>query len=153
MHNLSTEILTSVFCIYYFIDPLFNCKQCSICRHQDLHSWKTEIAPGRKKATSAFVWMFIIFSFPNVEGRCKAVIEAGQVLISTQQVFWKVPNPACMLDTPALFTTLILSSMSAFAKDKIMTAAQIQGDICKHGAKKNTHILLDFGYSNLLIWK
>ena len=80
--------------------------------------------------------MFIIFSFPNVEGRCKAVIEAGQVLISTQQVFWKVPNPACMLDTPALFTTLFLSSMSAFAKDKIMTAAQIQGDICKHGAKK-----------------
>lgn len=44
-----------------------------------------------------------------------------------------------MLDTPTLYITLILSFMLTFAKDKIMTAAWIHRNICKHTTKKKSY--------------
>lgn len=55
-----------------------------------------------------------------------------------------------MVDTPALSITPILSFIPPFAKDKLMTAAWIWGDICKHTVK-NPYTLPDSGYNNILI--
>jgi len=49
MHDPSTGIVTSVFCVYYCIDPLFDCKQYSICRHPSLLFLKTRNSSGQKK--------------------------------------------------------------------------------------------------------
>lgn len=127
-----------MFCVYYFIDPLLDCKQYSICRHPSLLFLKPEIAPGRKKkkVIPPLVQMFIIFFLSKRRGLIQSN-QRSRTLISSQQIFWKSLYPIPMLDTPALYITLILSFMLTFAKDKIMTAAWIHRNICKHTTKKN----------------